>query len=314
MRRPKWLLIVVLAAAAFGGGLAPSAAEGDVVSDGVRLAAWPVGATTAVVYDDRTQRRRRVSVPDCPLTAVGGGRLLLSCPGEPTPVPVVVDVRTGRQTELAQLETQPPFVWSTTTWIGVGLRGVLANLSGARSSVETGYEVAPEKVRPLDDRRTAIDLDVTGLARPLCGPLRRTRTPDDPLGVRSSDPYVPMAFQRPWAVETVPVYRREDGTLYDDGMVRAWRCGKRRPLVLARRCGCKASFGAGLVAWRQRDPRGADPRLLRAVDLATGRRRAWRVAGSTEVAQAGRTLLVFRPQGARHGPSRLIRWPRPRRR
>lgn len=126
-----------------------------------------------MVYDDRTQRRRRVSVPNCPLTGVGSGRLLLSCPGAPAPVPVVVDVRTGQRTELAEVETQPAFLSENTTWIGVGLRGVLANISDARSSVETGYQAAPEKVRPLDDRRTAIDLDVTGLARPLCAPHAR---------------------------------------------------------------------------------------------------------------------------------------------
>ena len=315
MRSPqRRLCIIGLVTALSFGGVSPAAAAPAVVADGTRWAAWSTGPTQAVVYDDRTQRQRKIRVPDCPLSAVGAGRLLMSCAGAPAPLPVVVDIRTGERTELSQVESEPAFLDGTTTWIGVGGRGILATIADNHASVETGFDESSGTVRALDDPTTAIDLDAPQLARPLCDPLRRTRTPDDPTGQRFPDPYVLIAYARPWAVETVPVYRVEDGTLIEESRIRAWRCGERRPRILAKRCVCRASFGAGLVAWRHRIAREADPRRVRAVDLASGRRRSWRVGERQEVAQAGRTLVLWAP-GANRGrpPSRLrlIRWPKP---
>ena len=313
MTSPKrFVVALALAGACTTAAAEQAAAVPAVVADGVRLAAWSTSPTQVVVYDDRTQRRRKVRVPDCPLSAVGSGRLLMACGGPFPPLPVVVDIRTGRRTELHEVRLKRPFIDGNTNWIGVGREGILANVDGYHWNVDTGFAASDDEVLELDDPRTAVDLDRPQLTRPLCAPLRRTRMPDDPT-LQGRDPYVPLIYARPWAVETVPVYRREGRAIYEDAMVRAWRCGERRPRILAKSCGCEASFGAGLVAWRQRSVRGTDFGRVRAVDLAGGRRRSWRVGSGQDVAQAGRTLIVWSPNSeGTVGPSRLrlIRWPR----
>ena len=314
MMSPKRLVLALaVVAACTTAASARAALPRAVVADGERLAAWSTSRTQVVVYDDRTQRQRKVRVPDCPLSAVGSGRLLMACPGAPAPLPVVVDIRTGRRSEFPEVEQAQAFLNGTTTWVGVGDEGILANIVGTHGDVETGFDPSDDEVLGLDDPSTAIDLDRPQLTRPLCAPLRRTRTPDDPNGIFSRDPYVPLIYAKPWVVETVPVYRIKDRDLFEYRMVRAWRCGKRRPRVLARRCGCTASLGAGLVSWRQGAVRREDPPRVRAVDLASGHRRTWRVGSRQEVAQAGRTLIVSSPAAeGTPGPSRLrlIRWPK----
>ena len=290
---------------------AAATSSGDVVSDGERWAAWPTSPAEVVAYDDRTQRRRRISVPECPLAAVGSGRLLVSCPGGPVPRPVVIDIRTGVRTELTGVES----IWhfhDPAQWVGVGRRGILGTVSGSHYRVESGYDAAAGVLRTLDDRRRATDLDEPDLSRPLCAPLRRTVMPEDPADQEARDPYVPMLYARPWGAESVPDTRPFMSGVTEDARVRVWRCGRSRPVVLSRRCGCTAQLGAGLVTWRHRDwP--VDPRRVHAVDLASGRRRSWRVGEEQSVAQAGRTMVVWTSTpGATSRSIRLIRWPRPR--
>jgi hypothetical protein len=77
--------------------------SGPVVADGKRWAAWTPHSGLAVVYDDRTGRRRRVAVPDCPLAGVTAGTLLVQCPNTERPYapdPVLVDVATGTLTNV----------------------------------------------------------------------------------------------------------------------------------------------------------------------------------------------------------------------
>ncbi len=282
-----FLLGVVVWCVAAGG------ASAGVVSDGKRWAAWPTGPGEVAVYDGlAAEDPRTVAVPDCPLAAVGGARVAVTCwPGLAT----IVDIATGARTEV-DVRSSPAFEGSS--WVGVGRRGLLALVRGftGHSELHTGFDLEIG-VRELDDPRRALDLDRPGLSRPLCAPLRRTATPWTDRDLPRTDPYAEMLYARPWAVEALP-----------GGTVRAWRCGERRPRVLAKRCACSAQLGNGLVAWRGRDG-------VRAVDLATGRRRSWSVETGESLAVAGRTLIVWSPRssGGVTPRLRLIRWPKPRR-
>lgn len=265
MRRVLGALLFAATLAA-GAATATAAASpaarttGNIVSDGARWAAWPVGVERVVVYDDRTRRRREVAVPPCDLTAVGNGLVLMSCRGQRVPLPVLVDVRTGRRIELPRAQAHAEFL-EPTAWVGVGRRGLLARISSSfhPSSTHSGYDYGADSVHQLDDRATAIDLDAPGLARPLCAPLKRTPTPWHPDRIWAADPFLPMLYSRPWAVETIPFYREVRRAMVVDGKVRVWRCGQRRPRVLSRSCGCTAQFGAGLVTWLRAMP-GQSPR------------------------------------------------------
>src|SRR5215217_5585628 len=105
-----------------------------------------------------------------------------------------------------------------------------------------------------------------------------------------------------WAVEYVPAPRAYSGA------VRLWRCGHRRPGVLAR-CLCgEVGIGAGLVTW-------TGGFRARAYDLASGRRRSWRLSQQADggVAQAGRAVVMWTEDSTDAGRApriRIVRWPR----
>ena len=185
---------------------------------------------------------------------------------------------------------------------GVGAFGLLVDVRGYHYEDVFAFDWRSRTRFDLDDRRRTVDLDRPGLTRPLCAPLRRSLDPwaGDPYV--NGPPYLPMAVEDRWAVELVPGRRVAEAP---PGSVRLWRCGHRRPRVLAR-CHCgDASIGAGMVAWRGR--------RANAFDVASGRRRSWRLPapGYGRVAQAGRTLLLWTQRSTENDPPaklKIVRW------
>jgi hypothetical protein len=91
---------------------------------------------------------------------------------------------------------------------------------------------------------------------------------------------------------------------YVHGRLRRWRCGVDRPRRIKICVWRDVNLAAGLVTWADR--------RARALDLASGKRRAWRFPpGYGRVAQAGRTLLLWTaPATTSEPPARLrvVRW------
>jgi hypothetical protein len=294
-------IVVVLSAAPPAGA---TAIVGPVVADGARWAAWTLSPGVATVYDDRSRQRRRVAVPDCPLGAVHAGTLVLACPnaaryGEPDPI--LVDVRTGRQTNVGG----PDLIGDTFerfSFTGVGRRGLLVDVDGYHYETRFAFDWRSRTRYPLNDPRRTVDLDRHGLTRALCSPLVRSATPDADVPYAGKDPYLPMATWRRWAVENVPPRASARVQL---STIRVWRCGERHPRILAR-CLCgDVDIGAGMVVWR------GD--RIRAFDLASGARRSWRLprTGHARVSQAGRSLLIWTGRTTIDDPParlRIVRW------
>jgi hypothetical protein len=146
--------------------------------------------------------------------------------------------------------------------------------------------------------RRTVDLNRPGLTRPLCAPLQRSLDPwaGDPYV--NGPPYLPMAVAGRWAVELVPGRPTAEDP---PASVKLWRCGHRRPQVVAR-CHCwDVSIGDGMVAW--------GGRRANAFDVASGRRRSWRLPrpGHARVAQAGRTLLLWTQRSSEKDPPEPVR-------
>jgi hypothetical protein len=289
-----WLLTAVPPAPAFE-------IDGSVVADGKRWAAWSPAPGTAVVLDDRSGTRRRLSIPPCPLGGVGGGWLLLTCsdPVDRQDDPVLVDVRTGQATNVGGDDLKADAL-DFVRFTGVGAHGILVTVDGYHHEDVYAFDWRSRKRHDLDDRRRTVDLDRPALTRPLCAPVERSVDPwaGDPYV--NGPPYLPIASEGRWAAELAT---RRNGP----GAVRLWRCGQRRPRVLER-CHCRdVSAGAGMVAWQSG--------RARALDLASGRRRSWRSAGEgyARVAQAGRTLLLWTQRSTDEDPPatlKIVRWPR----
>ena len=162
------------------------------------------------------------------------------------------------------------------------------------------FDLRTRTNQALDDFDRVVDLDSPDLTHRLCDPVERTPTPDG-AAYDDGPPYLPMTSSGRWAVEYVPE------AVEPTGAVRLWRCGERRPKVLAR-CLCgEIGIGAGLVTW-------TGGYRARAYDLASGRRRSWRLSrrGSGAVAQAGRAVVMWtqRPTGDDAPKVRIVRWPR----
>lgn len=272
---------------------------GPVVSDGKRWAAWPTQAGRVTVYDDRDQRRRDLRVPECPLTAVGAGMVVVACPSTNTAFPdaVLVDIRTGAVTNAGNPGTFGG-VMEYGRYTAVGTHGLRVDVEGYHYRAVYGFNWRTGARYRLEDRRHILDLDVPKLSRPLCAPLSRTPTPEFEWDM--AGPYLPMLYERPWAVEDVA---RPDSTT----LVRLWRCGSRSPRILAR-CSCSdVSLGRGLVTWQ-------DGFRVRAYEPATGRRRSWpfETERRPHVSQAGRSLVLW-TSGSTDRPSnrlvKIVRWP-----
>jgi hypothetical protein len=263
--------------------------NGPVVADGKRWAAWEPSAQVALVYDDRTRRRRRVAIPDCPLAGVTAGLLLLECPGvDPAYAddPVLVEVASGRVTNLGGPDLVPEAL-ATLRFVGLGSRGLLVDVQGYHYRDLYAFDWHTRRRRDLDDPYRVVDLNRRSLTRPLCRGLQRSPDPEYGQDVESVPPYLPMAYSHRRAVE------------YVSRRLRLWRCGDDRPRRI-KRCACRdAGIGAGLATW-------ADTRA-RALDVASGERRSWTFPrGYGHVAQAGRTLLLWTDAGR----LRIVRWRR----
>jgi len=263
--------------------------SGPVVSDGKRWAAWKPSPDRAVVYDDRTRTRRRVSVPDCPLAGVTAGTLLLRCPEmQNPPEPLLVDVATGTVTNVGGPDLVSDALGGL-TFSGVGSRGLLVDNQGYHYRQVYAFDWRTRRRQDLDDPSRVVDLNRPELTRPLCDGLERTADPgaDDPY--ENGPPYLPM------------IYRGRRALEYVRGRIRLWRCGVRRPRVITT-CACHDfELARGLVTW-------ADTRA-RALDLASGKRRAWKLpVGFGRVAQAGRTLLLWTERSP--AKLRIVRWAR----
>ena len=282
-------------------GVAASRLDGDVVADGKRWAAWSPEPGTVIVLDDRSGTRRRLSIPACPLAGVGGGHLLLTCPNAErySPDPVLVDVRTGEQTNVGGDDLRADGLDSM-RFGGVGTRGILVVVDGYHSGDEFAFDWRSRTRVHLDDPERTIDLGRARLTRKLCAPLRRTPNPIRDISPFDEDPpYLPMSVSGRRAVEAAA--ERANGPW----RVRLWRCGDRRPRVLGR--GSNEAIGAGLVTW-------SDGERARAFEIRTGRRRSWRLPAGDHrrVSQAGRTLLLWTQRSRIDDPPaklRIVRWP-----
>lgn len=282
-------------------GAAASPLHGEVVADGKRWAAWSPGPGSAIVLDGRTGTRRQLGIPDCPIGGIGEGLLVLSCPNAArySPDPVLVDVRTGEQTNVGGDDLRADTLDSY-SFTGVGARGILVTVDGYHYRDEFAFDWRSRSRFHLDDPDRTVDLGRAGLTRPLCAPLRRAPKPQIEGSPYDEEPlYLPMSVSGRRAVDVAA--ERADGPW----KVRLWRCGHRRPRLLGR--GGEASIGAGLVTWH-----GGD--RARAFEIGTGRRRSWRLPAGDHprVSQAGRTLLLWTQRSTVDDPPaklRIVRWP-----
>ena len=283
-----------------GSASAAERAIGAVAADGERFAAWRSAPTRLVVFDDRTQKRTALTIPDCPVSAVGAGKALLSCPGrQPGPQPVTIDLATGDAEELPLVPVEDGAFGGYPLWLAIGRYGLFGALQGYHWSGHGVFDPAARRWDRLRDPDRAIDLDVPALARPLCAPVRRT--PQTSTGLETHAEYGPIWFERPWAVEQFVVERGTETRR----ILRVWRCGERRPRTLGPSWGAMPSIGAGRVVWHDGDH-------VHAFSLASGRRWSRRIDFSRDIARAGRTVIVFATHAdSQPRPLRFRRLPTP---
>ena len=253
MARILVLLLLAALAAPAAAAARSFPATGAALSDGERWAAIPQGPRVLIV-DDRRRRSHPVTPPrGCALVAIGGGNLLWDCKEE-TRRAVVQSLTSGVRRELSYGPTGSTI---DRYLVAVGRKWVqhetYANhVEGARtferiSTRETVQDPtdsggdAGDAPYGLGDPRRAIDLDLNGLTRRMCAPLRRP--PGNPYG------------------EDISIYPRFGHTLYDGrnavtlgGKLRLHRCGSRRSAVLDDgRDGpvedVEPQLGAGVVTW-----------------------------------------------------------------
>ena len=163
-----------------------------------------------------------MSIPACPLAGVGGGHLLLTCPNAErySPDPVLVDVRTGEQTNVGGDDLRADGLDSM-RFAGVGARGILVVVDGYHSGDEFAFDWRSRTRFHLDDPERTIDLGRARLTRKLCAPLRRTPNPMRDISPFDEDPpYLPMSVSGRRAVEAAA--ERANGPW----RVRLWRCGR----------------------------------------------------------------------------------------
>jgi hypothetical protein len=201
--------------------------------------------------------------------------------------PILVDVATGAVTNAGGPELAPGTL-GTLGFLGLGSRGLLVEDQGYHYRRLYAFDWRTRRRQELDDPARVVDLNRPELTRPLCHGLERSPDPDADDPYENGPPYLPMVYRGRRAIERV------------HGRLRLWRCGGRHPRRITT-CLCHDfDLAAGLVTW-------ADTRA-HALDLASGKRRAWRLpAGYGRVAQAGRTLLLWSAEPAK---LRIVRWPR----
>jgi hypothetical protein len=286
----RTLLVAVVVGLLVSAGEAAArtvAIDGPAVADGKRWAAWKPDVRTAVVYDDRTRRRVHAAVPECPLGGVTAGTLLVQCGMDP----LLVDVATGVVTNVGGPDLVAD-VLGLYSFVGLGSHGLLVYDQGYHYEAVFAFDWRTRRRQTLDHRRRVVDLNRPELTRPLCAGLARSPNPDADDPSENLPPYLPMAYSGRRAVE------------YVHGRLRRWRCGVDRPRRI-KICVCRdVNLAAGLVTWADR--------RARALDFASGKRRAWRFPpGYGRVAQAGRTLLLWTaPATTSEPPARLrvVRW------
>jgi hypothetical protein len=245
-------------------------------SDGSRYVAWQTGeGSPIVVLDTATGQRRRVAPPagcglQSPAEASSGqvvpnpsrGRFLLRCGAHEQ---AVLNVRTGQTQKL-------PDDLDRYDWAVVGTEYAESPNTGC-SGYDTCFALYDLATGAISVRRSPaiVDLDRPGApAAPLCPALRRRI----------------LAAQR---AAVPPSFAYENGSFVHPakraGYVEIDRC-KRPPVLLAGR-GEPRDFdlSAGVLSWDTGYPTsGVDeegespyPSVLNAYQLATGRRRSWRL-------------------------------------
>jgi hypothetical protein len=245
MVRPVVLVSVALL---MGGATALGAAPkprnlgelpGPVRSDGGRLVAWSDGSYVRV-KDTRDGMSFLAPVPpSCDFEAIGGGELLyacerdsgeMMCPEEAVPLlysiatrafhwPAGIDRVTERQGTSHASCTR-------ITFAGVGRHGIFYVITYADGPRGELLDWRRGEARGVpQDARTIVDLDVPGLRRTLCDPLRRAPNRDyDPLEPVFGPPYNRQHLVEPFSI------REGDG-----GAISLQRCGSRKRRPLARR-------------------------------------------------------------------------------
>jgi hypothetical protein len=293
MRAIAAAVAVAVAVPAQAAELRPGPDTSIVEADGGRYAAWPAGATTVRVLDERTGGVRTITTDarECAPPVLGSGLMVQGCAGVPgyDPrhwLPVLHDLRSGAALPVAGIDRMPGLQDDRDEFLvyrGIGRRWLAVHTDGYHWARELLLDWRTGTLRddPSDRRRSVLDPDRTDATRPLCAPLARMREPiDDTFG--EFPDFLPFAFVRPYGVDP----GREP--------LRLQRCGG-GPGRRLDRCFhfCRSvQLSRSAVTWGS----GAlsDP-LVHAFMLRTGRRRAWRVPGSVEhlyVVHTSRRLYV----------------------
>jgi hypothetical protein len=258
------------------------AAQGVVVADGARYAAYdPLPGVTRII-DTRGDTSRVVPLPaGCRTAAIGAGQLMRGCDLDEaecpalgrTEWPLLLDLGSGA-TSVGPLSARPgcsgrysPGQYRRLTGIGRAWIGYFATTYHV---AESGFVSRADghQMRAPTNANQAIDLNVSSGQVPLCPPMRAE---DNELIDLVQDRYRAFDFERPWGLTTTG--GAESSPAGAGYTLRLERCGGRSKTIS--RCephqNClHPMLASGIVTW------GLPLRVF-ALNVRTGRRHSWRL-------------------------------------
>jgi hypothetical protein len=267
-------------------------ADGAVVTDGARYAAYdPVPGVTRII-DTRAEGSRVIARPDgCRTAALGAGQLLWGCDVDcgvdrRWEKAVLYDLRSGIVRD-GPLPEGPPCSSRASddgqrSVVAIG-RHWLAYAVGAYHVTVTAYVDRADRhgLRESEDARVAVDLDAPSGQVHMCSPMRREY---NDMANLVSNTYRPFAYRAPWGLTTAG---GDEHTDTDELSLLLHRCGRRPVRISDCPNSClRPSLGAGIATW------ATGRNEVWALRVATGRRRRWKVGGVSGVAHTRDRLFV----------------------
>jgi hypothetical protein len=228
-------------------------AAGPAYTDGERFAAYQTTSGRTRLVDTRTGHARRIHDPSCGpsrtagLASLRGGLLMWTCDDRAW----IAGVRAGQPREIVYPRGACGGGAEYVYLAGVGARWLAVAVSGYHFSFTCYVNRRTGVARRESYAATLLpDLDLPGLERRLCRPLRRQPSDD------FFDPgFAGMTYSRPWALQS-----RARGRSFD---LVLGHCGTARVRTLVD-CGSdcfgeQPRMSAGIVTWRD----NARVRILR---------------------------------------------------